>query len=555
MFVGFLFRVICRMGLRYYELNLLVEWLLLRFNSTIIEIFILIDWVSVLFVGVVLVISSIVIIYRVVYIRGDRAFDRFIYLVIIFIISMLIVIMRPRLVRVLFGWDILGLVSYCLVIYYQRFKAFNSGMVTVLTNRIGDIGLLISIGLILMNGRWNMFMLSRGGHFFLIGLVLLAAITKSAQIPFSTWLPMAMAAPTPVSSLVHSSTLVTAGVYLIIRFNKFIVMERVNFVLLFLSFLTIIISGVIANYEMDLKKIIALSTLRQLGLIILILRVGVRFLGYYHLLTHAVFKSLLFLCAGVVIHVMGNNQDIRYLGGFKDIIPFVTMRLNVSVLSLMGFPFLSGFYSKDIVIEVLYSLNMGWGYLGLLLVSLSLTVIYSLRLCFYLCFSSRGNIKEVFYVGRERGMINLSMNILMFLRVIRGSAISWLFFYDLYMIYLRSVVKLMTLVFFSSGVLRWLIRAVDKIYDKCFSTCGRRSVIFNISMWLLNFLHIRIGGAVLSGGRYVYKIDRTWREPLERSFWIKIKFICVKLYYLEFKVYYIIYGLLASLFIWILLFM
>lgn len=554
MFVIFLLRVICRMVLRYYEVSLLVEWVLLRFNSAMIEIFVLVDWVSVLFAGVVLIISSIVVIYRVIYIMEDKAFDRFVYLVILFIISMLLVIIRPRLVRVLFGWDMLGLVSYCLVIYYQRFKAFNSGMVTILTNRVGDIGLLLSIGLVLMNGRWNIFIFNRRRQSLLIRLVLLAAITKSAQMPFSTWLPMAIAAPTPVSSLVHSSTLVTAGVYLIIRFNKFVVIKRVNFILLFLSLLTMIISGLMANYEMDLKKIIALSTLRQLGLIILILRVGIRFLGYYHLLTHAVFKSLLFLCAGAIIHVIGDNQDIRYLGGTKDIIPFVTIRLNVSVLSLMGFPFLSGFYSKDIVIEVLYSLNIGWGYLMLLLVSLSLTVMYSLRLCFYLYFSSRANIKNMLYIGRERRIINFSMNVLVVLRIRRGSVLNWLFFYDIYVVYLRSIVKVITLVFFSSGALGWLVRVVDKIYEKCFSTCRRGFVNFSVSMWLLSFFYIRIGGAMLSGGKYIYRVDRTWAEPLERRFWIKLKFICMKLYYLEFKVYYIIYGLLVSLFIWILLF-
>lgn len=554
MFFIFLLRIVCRMILRYYEMGLLVEWLLLRFNSIIVEIFILIDWVSVLFVGVVLAISSIVIIYRVIYIEGDRAFDCFVYLVVIFVASMLIIIMSPRLVRILFGWDMLGLVSYCLVIYYQRFKAFNSGIVTVLTNRIGDIGLLLSIGLALINGSWNMFIFKDDNQVLIVMLVLLAAVTKSAQMPFSTWLPMAMAAPTPVSSLVHSSTLVTAGVYLVIRFNRIIMMRGVRFTLLFLSLLTIIISGVIANYEIDLKKIIALSTLSQLGLMILILRAGMKFLGYYHLLTHAIFKSLLFLCVGVIIHVMGRNQDIRYLGGIKDIIPFVTIRVSISILSLIGFPFLSGFYSKDMVVEVLYIFNIGWGYISLILVSLSLTVMYSLRLCFYLWFSVRANIKNVFYIGHEREVINFSINILMFLRIRGGSVLSWLFFYDLHIVYLRSVIKLMILIFFFSGVLSWVVRVMDRIYDKWFSTCKRGSVIFNISMWLLNFLHTRGRGVILYSGNYVYKADRTWVEPLGSRFWIKLKLICMIVFYSEFKVYYIIYGLLMGLFMWILLF-
>jgi len=136
------------------------------------------------------------------------------------------------------------------------------------------------------------------------------------------WLPIAMAAPTPVSALVHSSTLVTADVYLIIRYRKFLLSRNINIILYFLSVVTIFIAGGIANVEFDLKKIIALSTLRQLGLIIITLRVGLRIISFYHLLTHAIFKSMLFICAGVIIHSIINNQDIRLFGNLKEVIPY-----------------------------------------------------------------------------------------------------------------------------------------------------------------------------------------------------------------------------------------
>jgi NADH-ubiquinone oxidoreductase chain 5 len=154
--------------------------------------------------------------------------------------------------------------------------------------------------------------------------------------------------------LVHSSTLVTAGVYLLIRFNKVLLFRGVDKVLFYISILTIFISGFIANFEVDLKKIIALSTLRQLGLIIIILRLGLKILAFYHLLTHAVFKSLLFICAGVMIHLIDNNQDIRLRGKLNEFIPFTIIRFYISSLALMGFPFLAGFYSKDLIIEVIY---------------------------------------------------------------------------------------------------------------------------------------------------------------------------------------------------------
>lgn len=183
---------------------------------------------------------------------------------------------------------------------------------------------------------------------FILVMLILAAITKRAQIPFSAWLPAAIAAPTPVSALVHSSTLVTAGVYLIIRFHHLL---GANFFLLYVGCLTIFMSGLGANFEIDLKKIIALSTLSQLGVIIFTLSLGLIELAFFHLLSHALFKSLLFLCAGVYIHGAGDCQDIRLLGGVMKSIPVRSLFFGCCSLSLCGFPFLSGFYSKDLILE------------------------------------------------------------------------------------------------------------------------------------------------------------------------------------------------------------
>lgn len=184
-------------------------------------------------------------------------------------------------------------------------------------------------------------------------LVLLAAITKSAQIPFSSWLPAAIAAPTPVSALVHSSTLVTAGVYLLIRFNLLFINFYFRIFLLLIGRLTIFISGLGANFESDLKKTIALSTLSQLGLIISILSLGFFKLAFFHLLTHALFKALLFLCAGSFIHNLINFQDVRFSGSLLKVIPLTSFCFNISRLALRGIPFLAGFYSKDLILEII----------------------------------------------------------------------------------------------------------------------------------------------------------------------------------------------------------
>lgn len=185
-------------------------------------------------------------------------------------------------------------------------------------------------------------------------LLVLAAITKRAQIPFSAWLPAAIAAPTPVSALVHSSTLVTAGVYLIIRFRPALTNRTPQSCLLIISCLTMFIAGLGANYEYDLKKIIALSTLRQLGVILRILALGYAELAFFHLLRHAIFKALLFICAGVVIHRAMDCQDIRSIGGLINFIPLTISFIRVANLALCGFPFLAGFYSKDIILEVAF---------------------------------------------------------------------------------------------------------------------------------------------------------------------------------------------------------
>lgn len=217
-------------------------------------------------------------------------------------------------------------------------------------------------------------------------MILIAGLTKRAQIPFSVWLPLAIAAPTPVSALVHSSTLVTAGVYLLFRFNRFLIRFEVKNLLLYISVFTIFMAGLIANFEIDLKKIIALSTLSQLGLIIMVLSLGLKFLAFYHLLTHAVFKSLLFMCAGIIIHFIDNNQDIRFYGILNEYIPFTIIRFYVSRLALIGFPFLSGFYSKDLIIEIIYIINFNIFIISFIILSVIFTVSYSLRLIYYVFF-------------------------------------------------------------------------------------------------------------------------------------------------------------------------
>nr|QNV11602.1 NADH dehydrogenase subunit 5 [Neomikiella lychnidis] len=346
----------------YFLINDMVyffEFLIFDLNSNLISLFFLFDWMSLLFMFIVLMISSMLMLYSNDYMNNDIGKFRFVYLLFLFIFSMMFLIMCPNLFTILIGWDGLGLISYCLVIYFQNYKAYNAGMLTSLTNRIGDVALLISIAFMLNMGGWNFFFyldfLFINKLFFI--MILIASMTKSAQIPFSSWLPAAMAAPTPVSALVHSSTLVTAGIYLLIRFYSYFFSNyKFMFFMMVIGCLTMLMAGLGANFEMDFKKIIALSTLSQLGLMVSIISLGYEKLAFFHLLTHAMFKSLLFLCAGVFIHSMLNFQDIRLSGGFN--LYFSLMNFNISSLSLSGMPFLAGFYSKDLIMELMMINNI-----------------------------------------------------------------------------------------------------------------------------------------------------------------------------------------------------
>ena len=217
----------------------------------------------------------------------------------------------------------------------------------------------------------------------LLRMVRLAAITKRAQIPFSAWLPAAIAAPTPVRALVHSSTLVTAGVYLLIRFGDILKGRIIILVLTYLGIFTTLMARTRALFETDLKKIVALSTLRQLGIIVITLALGFIELAFIHLLTHAVFKALLFICRGKIIHRVGRNQDMRLLGGLFFNLPITGVLINFANYALCGIPFLAGFYSKDLLVERNLALG-GFIFKYLILIFIvGLSASYSFRFSYF----------------------------------------------------------------------------------------------------------------------------------------------------------------------------
>nr|YP_665532.1 NADH dehydrogenase subunit 5 [Campodea lubbockii]ABF49582.1 NADH dehydrogenase subunit 5 [Campodea lubbockii] len=532
-----------------------IEWVLVDFNSMNLVWVMIFDYMSCLFLGVVMLISGLVLMYSKSYMSGDKSVVRFILVVLLFVLSMMMLILSPNMVSILLGWDGLGLVSYILVIYYINERSSSAGMLTAMSNRVGDVFLLLSISWMVNYGSWNFIFYVNCMSYseemtFLFFLVFLGAITKSAQIPFSAWLPAAMAAPTPVSALVHSSTLVTAGIYLMIRFFP-LVNGNLMMLMMFISLATLMMSSLVANYEIDLSKIIALSTLSQLGLMMVSLSMGCWKLSFIHLLTHALFKSLLFLCAGVVIHGSYGFSDIRKMGGLVMYLPFTGFCMGLSNLALGGFPFLAGFYSKDMIIEF-----MGFGMINkffffFMYLSVGLTMMYSMRMIYYSLFGESSIFMNINF--SEDKIMSFSMINLALGSVVGGCVLSWLMFPNLYFFDITLSMKLfLMLIICFGGFLGYLLGKMKKEnMENLFS-------FYFGSMWFMPWVsgQLMIMKVLLYGGVVYKMVDSGWQEEMgsKKFFMILLsgsklnQWLQNNLIYYYYMIFFIIVILLILLF-------
>nr|UCP07198.1 NADH dehydrogenase subunit 5 [Cyamus boopis] len=356
----------------------LIDWLIYSSSSNSVVMTIILDLKSCIFLATVFMISSFIMVYSIYYMEGDLNQKRFCWLLISFIISMVFLIISPNMISLMLGWDGLGLTSYALVIFYQNESSANSGMITILSNRVGDSTIMLSIAWMLYKGSYTFYSFSSLDSLILL-LVAISSFTKSAQVPFSAWLPAAMAAPTPVSALVHSSTLVTAGVYLVVRFSPLLEPGNILNMVLVMGLITMTSAGWVANFETDLKKVIALSTLSQLGLMFTILGLGHHELAFLHLIMHALFKSALFMGAGFVIHNTNNSQEGRFVNLFNISSPTLCLLFSCTNISLAGLPFMTGFFSKDAILEFSFYSSSSVMIFFVIVLATGLTVAYSLR--------------------------------------------------------------------------------------------------------------------------------------------------------------------------------
>jgi NADH-quinone oxidoreductase subunit L len=383
-----------------------------RFNETLytwmvvgglkMEIGFLVDGLTAMMMCVVTFVSLMVHIYTIGYMEEDEGYNRFFAYISLFTFSMLMLVMSNNMLQLFFGWEAVGLVSYLLIgFWFNKPTAIFANMKAFLVNRVGDFGFILGIGLIVANaGTLNyteafakaneMSLLTFPGTDWMLITVIciclfVGAMGKSAQFPLHVWLPDSMEGPTPISALIHAATMVTAGIFMVARMSPLFELSEtaLNFVLI-IGAITALFMGFLGIIQNDIKRVVAYSTLSQLGYMTVALGASAYSVAVFHLMTHAFFKALLFLAAGSVIIGMHHNQDIRWMGGVRKYMPITWITTLLGSLALIGTPFFSGFYSKDEIIMAVHASTLpgaGFAYFAVL-AGVFVTAFYSFRMYF-----------------------------------------------------------------------------------------------------------------------------------------------------------------------------
>jgi len=495
----------------WFDLGMLHSSITLQFDYIVNSMLILVTTVS-----------FFVHLFSTSYMNGDPHLPRFMSYLSLFTFFMIILVTSGNLVQMFIGWEGVGLCSYLLIgFWYTRIQANKSAIKAMVVNKVGDIGLLLAMVLIWVEVgslEYNTifcycYSVESNNNLDLISfLLLIGVVGKSAQIGLHSWLPDAMEGPTPVSALIHAATMVTAGVFLIIRMSPFFEnTPSILIIIVFLGSMTAFFSSTIGLTQNDLKKVIAYSTCSQLGYMVMICGFSQYNTGLFHLINHGFFKALLFLSAGSVIHALSDEQDFRKMGSINNITPFTYSCIAIGSLSLMGLPFLTGFYSKDLIIEIIYGENILRYALWLGVISAFLTAFYSFRLASFTFFNNpQSSYKSFEYSHEGHWNLRWPLLILLICSIFTGFVLQFSILKDEFPIVITNLSKFSPLIVSMVGCLLSILLGyfVMKWWKYWMHSINVKLYAFSNNAWYFdNIFHYYITKPIFNFGLFIsYKL-------------------------------------------------